>query len=108
MRPCVPFKIDKETACAVYGDDFFFVDSADVLDEVEAEMRERYKLKVIVRLGPDPNDDKETTILNRVVRWIDEEIKYEADPRKDEKIISELGFEDAKSVATSCITVSNE
>ena len=39
-------------------------------------------------------------MLNRIVRWTDRGIEYEADPRQAEKLIQELGLENCKGVST--------
>ena len=51
-------------------------------------------------LGPDSTDDREVSILNRVVRWDDGEILYEAEPRHVEKLPRDLGMENSKPLTT--------
>eukprot|EP00973_Karenia_brevis_P080343 11145583-Karenia_brevis.AAC.1 len=51
-------------------------------------MKEWFEVKVRAILGPDLKDDEEVTILGRVLRWVEEGIEYEADP-KHRKIIME-------------------
>lgn len=51
-------------------------------------------------VGPEPGDDKEVSILNRIVRWCDDCLLYEADPRHVEKLLGEAGLEKCKSVST--------
>ena len=80
----------RHIAVSVHGDDFTASGSCVNLDWFEAEMRARYELTVGGRLGPGPQDDKEATILNRVVRWTDRGIEYEADPRQAERLIADL------------------
>ena len=64
------------------------------------ERRKKYELTEIGRLGPGKNDDKEVKILNRIARWTDEGVQYEADPRQAERLVSDLGLDDAKRVGT--------
>ena len=52
------------------------------------------------RPGPGADDGKEARALNRVVRWCEDRIEYEADPRQAERLIPECGLSGAKSVAT--------
>ena len=52
-------------------------------------------------LGPDPRDPKEVRVLNRILTWSEEGIKYEADPRYVEIALKELKLENAKTVSTS-------
>ena len=51
-------------------------------------------------LGPEAGDDKEISILNRVVRWEKGHLKYEADPRHVEKLLRGEGLEDCRSLST--------
>jgi hypothetical protein len=66
----------------------------------ETKLAELYEFKVGGRLGPADCDDKEATILNRVVRWTPQGLEYEADPRQCEKLLYELALEDSNTVAT--------
>jgi hypothetical protein len=43
----------------VHGDDFTFVGERVALEFVEKKMKQRYELKVKVRLGDEAQDDKE-------------------------------------------------
>ena len=56
------------------------------------------------RLGPAESDEKVRIILNRVTRWGEAGVEYEADPRQVERLLEETGLEgDIKSVAAQCI-----
>ena len=44
-------------------------------------MKAWFEVKVRARLGPDKKDDKEATLLGRVIRWEDWGITCEADPK---------------------------
>ena len=63
-------------------------------------MQKKYELTESGRLGPSKDDDKEVKILNRIARWTDGGVEYEADPRQAERLVSDLGLEDAKRVGT--------
>ena len=39
-------------------------------------------------------------MLNRIVRWTDEGIEYEADPRQSEQPVRDLGISGSKSGGT--------
>ena len=69
----------------MHGDDFTAAGPKPELDRFEATLKKSYELTVGGRLGPGPTDDKETIVLGRVIRWTDEGIEYEADPRQVEK-----------------------
>ena len=49
-----------------------------------------FEIKVKARLGPNSTDDKSVRILNRVVYWTAEGIRYEPDQRHAEIIIHQL------------------
>ena len=58
--------------------------------------------------GPDPSDDKETTCMNRVIGWSDDEdrIECECDPRHSQMIKEQLGpKEDRKGVSTPGVSL---
>eukprot|EP00973_Karenia_brevis_P030341 4183132-Karenia_brevis.AAC.1 len=57
-------------------------------------MKEWFEIKVRAVLGPDPTDDNEVTILGRTVRWMEEGIEYEADPKHRKIILEYFGFND--------------
>ena len=84
----------------VHGDDFTTVGSKRELDWFEAEMRKHYELTTQPRLGPGPEDASECVVLNRVIRWTQDGLEYEADPRHVEELVAECGMADTNSVAT--------
>ena len=51
-------------------------------------------------LGPGPGQKKEVRVLNRVIRWTDGGLEFEADQRHAEMVVRDLGLENAKAVAT--------
>ena len=100
--PCVFVHAPRRIVVSVHGDDFTAAGSKQNLDWFEKQMKERYELKVGGRLGPGPTDDKEATVLNRVIRWTPQGLEYEADPRQVERLLEELELEGegVKSVVT--------
>jgi hypothetical protein len=52
-----------------------------------------FEIKVRAILGGDSWDDKEVTILGRIVRWRDYAIEYEADPRHRKIVMEHFGFD---------------
>ena len=48
-------------------------------------------------------DAKEGRALNRVIRWCEEHIEYEADLRQVERLIAECGLEGANGYATPSV-----
>ena len=99
---CVFLHRERELRCSVHGDDITTVGSKTNLDWLKAQLEALYELKEAHRLGPADSDDKEATVLNRIVRWTKEGLEYEADPRQGEKLLRDLkldgpGVKDAAS-----------
>ena len=44
-------------------------------------------------MGPGKDDDKEGRVLNSIVRWTEDGLEYEADPRQAEKLIESMGLD---------------
>ena len=94
-RPCVFVHVDRNLATSVHGDDFTTCGAKKDLDWFEDLLEKRYELKKGGRLGPAPDDCKELTVLNRVLRWTDSGLEYEADPRQCERLLEGLGLDDS-------------
>ena len=83
-----------------HADDFACSGARPQLQWLEAQLRSKYELTVGARLGPSKNDDHEGSVLNRVVRWTDSGLEYEADPRQAEKLICDTELQGANAVTT--------
>eukprot|EP00974_Lingulodinium_polyedra_P056608 5444647-Lingulodinium_polyedra.AAC.1 len=46
--------------------------------------------KVSGRFGGDASDDKEVRLLNRIIRWTPEGLRYEVDPGRVEQLARDL------------------
>ena len=90
----------RDIVVTVHGDDFTAVGPKSSLDWYESSLESKYELKKGGRLGPGPNDDREATCLNRVIRWCDDGLEYEADPRQVEKLVEELELVGCNSCVT--------
>eukprot|EP00973_Karenia_brevis_P014380 1958437-Karenia_brevis.AAC.1 len=55
-------------------------------------MKSWFEIKVRAVLGPEEKDDNEVTILGRLVRWTNEGIEYEADPKHRRLVMENFGF----------------
>ena len=71
---------------AVHGDDFTFLGYDEDLDMLESLMKGWFDLKVRGRLGPDPGDDKDITILGRHLNWGEDGIRITADTKHADSI----------------------
>ena len=98
--PNVFYHAVKKIVCSVHGDDFTSSGPANALDWLEKSIGEEYEITIQPRIGPGPQDAKEGRALNRVIRWCDGHIEYEADPRQVERLAAECGPEGSKAVAT--------
>ena len=92
--PCVFVHTERGLATSVHGDDFTTTGPKCELDWFEDKLEAKYELKKGGRLGPGPEDVKELTVLNRVIRWTDSGVEYEADPRQCERLLEGLGLDD--------------
>ncbi len=101
--PNVFYHSDKQIATSVHGDDFVSSGPATALDWLENAVAEKYEITVEPRMGPGPDDAKEGRMLNRIVRWCEDRITYEADPRQIERLITECGLDGAKAVSTPSV-----
>ena len=91
-HPTTFYRSADKVRCVVHGDDFTFTGEKAALKQVERDMRARYDLKLRGVLGDEADDDKEITILNRIIRWKAEGIEYEADPRHAQAIMDYFGL----------------
>ena len=66
--------------CVAHGDDFTFTGKRRDLFEIKRKMEESYELKMRAIFGGEAEDDKEITLLNRVLIWAHGSSTFEADP----------------------------
>ena len=94
----------------MHGDDITTVGSKANVDWLKAQLETLYELKEAHRLGPADSDDKEATVLNRIVRWTKEGLEYEADPRQWEKLLRDLKLDGpgVKDVASPGVKATKE
>ena len=96
----------RKISCSVHGDDFTSTGPADALDWFETSVGQEYEITLGPRLGPGPDDAKETRALNRVVTWHEDRVEYEADPRQAERLIGECGLTGANPMSTPGVKIS--
>ena len=106
--PCVFYNAGTDSRVVVHGDDFTLLADQAEIDRVCKILRERYEIKLRGVMGPGVNDDKEISLLNRIVRWTEAGIEYELDPRHTEILIEQLGLSGAKPVSTPGIKESSD
>ena len=99
--PCVFWHAARSLVCSVHGDDFTTAGAKPDLDWFEAKLEASYELRKEGRIGLGKDDDKEGRILNRIVRWTDSGLEYEAFPRQAERLIESMHLDgNCKSTVT--------
>ena len=101
--PNVFWHRERGLTCSVHGDDFATCGPKRALDWFESALQEEYEVSIAPRMGPGPQDAKEGRALNRVIRWLDDSISYEADPRQVERLVEECGMVGSTSMATPSV-----
>ena len=72
----------------MHGDGFTTGGAKPDLDWLEAQLESKYELRKGGRIGPGKDDDKEGRVLNRIIRWTDQGLEYEAEPGKPNDSLS--------------------
>ena len=98
--PCCFYRESGDVSCVVHGDDFTMEGPPEALKQITVALQKVWLVKVRATLGPEAGDDKEVSILNRIVRWAEDALLYEADPRHVEKLLRDAGLENCKPVTT--------
>ena len=108
-NPCMFHHKLRDIRIVVHGDDFTVLASCSQLDWFRACISGKFEVKFRGRLGPGQDEDRSIRILNRVLEWTDEGLKYEADQRHAEIIIKQLGLrQDSKAVSSPSIASSGD
>ncbi|CAK0865359.1 unnamed protein product, partial [Prorocentrum cordatum] len=108
FSPCVYCHKDLQVSFFHHDDDFVLEGSRDGTESICEALKTKFIVKDRGVLGLAPTDAKETTCLNRVVRWRDrwcqggEAIEYEAGPRHAQILHAQLGMDPrtTKSLST--------
>ena len=98
--PTLYRKSAHDVTVVVHGDDFWAVGPQEALDTLVKEISAHWTVETKATLGPEEDDDKRVTSLNRIIRWTEKGIEIEADPRHAQLIVAECGMINAKAVAT--------
>lgn len=95
---CTFFHPHREIRIVVHGDDFVVTGGPAELEFVKDVFKRKYPTKVRGVMGPNDTDDKEVTILNRVVRWMDDGVTFEADPKHVVKMLQDMRLGECQPV----------
>ena len=91
---------ERDVSCAAHGDDFTFEGKDGDLTWIQVLLESWFDIKVRARLGPEQDDDKEVSILGRVVRWRSWGISSEADPKHRRMIAEYFGLDGKSKIRT--------
>ncbi len=105
--PCAFFHPHRGVKVVVHGDDITALAGDSQLDWFQSEISKAFDVKNRGRLGDGQTDVQDIRILNRVVRWTNNGLEYEADQRHAEIIIEAMGLEGAKGPPTPGIKKSD-
>jgi len=94
-NPCLFKHPVTKVMIMVHGDDFVAVGHDKHLKDARSTLEDKYQIKVDT-LGKGTGCQSEVKILNKIVRYTDDGVELEADPRHAEIVIKELGLETAK------------
>ena len=98
--PCIFTHDSKDLSVVIHGDYFTTLGPEPQLKWFASYLQSQFDINMRGIMGPDAKDCKEIRLLNRIVRWTDTGIKYEADLRHAEQIVNKLVSPDAKPVST--------
>ena len=90
-NPCIFEHATRGLKVMVHGDDFVSLGIEEEVNWFHSQMEAAYEVKIRGVLGPEEGDDKKIEILNRIVEWGEDGIRYEGDPRHAEAIIKAMG-----------------
>ena len=96
---CIFYHRERQLRVMVHGDDYVCTGAKGDLKWLAREMKKKFEIKV-QNLGPDVDEQREVRVLNRIIRWTESGLEYEADPRHQEILIKALKLTDAKGVST--------
>ena len=99
--PCLSVHKARSIATSVHADDVTSAGPNAELDCLQLQLEGKYKTRLGGRQGPGDQDSKDALMLNRAIRWTEQGLEYEADPRHGERLLEGLGLAgECKSVAS--------
>ena len=98
--PCVFYHKDRDIETVVHGDDFTSLAVESQLVWFTNELEKVLKISNRGILGPEKHHVQEIRLLNRILAWDNDGIRYEADQRHAEILVDAFKLSDAKGVET--------
>ena len=99
--PCMFYHRVRDIRLVVHGDDFTVLGNEVELDWFRERISSRFEVKFRARLGPQDKDEKSVRLLNRVIEWTDNGIRYEADQRHAELVLRDMGLSESSNSVVS-------
>ena len=99
--PCMFYHQERDIRVVIHGDDFTMLGNEVELDWFRDRISEKFEVKFRARLGPEEKDDKAVRLLNRVIEWTEEGIRYEADQRHAELILQDMGLKGSSNAVVT-------
>ena len=91
-KPCMYHHPSRDILCLVYGGDFVSVGCPEMLRWLRAKLQGRFETKtIVVGSNEEGGEERETRILNRIVRVTNDDWEYDVDQRHADLIIQETG-----------------
>ena len=97
--PCLFYHPARDIKTRVHGGDYVSAADPTELKWLKEQLGKQFEIKTKL-LGPDPGQQREITVLNRILGWHDEGVSYEADARHTSHVSKDLQLEKAKEVST--------
>ncbi len=88
---CCFYHAKRGIQCVVHGDDFVFAGDKEDLVWARRQMENAFLCTIEGTLGGDAGDAKEMRVLNRILRWSRDGLRYEGDPRHVEMLVRDMG-----------------
>ena len=89
-------------AGAVHGDDILVAGPREEVTKMGAMLKKRWETRDQL-IGARSSDLKELHILNRTLRWCQDELVFAADPRHAREVVDELGVNKSKPVTSPVV-----
>lgn len=101
--PCSFHHAEWDVSTVVHGDDFLREGPMWGLDKMNSALAASFQVKTEI-IGPDPGQQLEARVLNRVIRWEDTGITWEPDPRHAEIMVEQMGFNGGRPLKIPGVT----
>ena len=89
--PCRFHHAGWDVSTVVHGDDFLSEGPLWGLENMNSALEASFQVKTEI-IGPDPGQQLEARVLNRVIRSEETGITWELDPRHAEIMVEQMGF----------------